>query len=78
MSVCVYIYICIYMCVCPYMSMHENKIKVIDNPGDLKKMQVWFFLQLIYIYIYIYATAAKRVGKYQKSIMVKLHYSGKS
>ena len=37
----------------------------------------------IYIYyyihiIYIYTTAAKRVRKYQKSIMVKLYYTAKS
>ena len=32
----------------------------------------------IYIYIYIYTTAAKRVRKYQKSVIVKLYYTAKN
>ena len=31
----------------------------------------------IYIYTYIYTTAAKRVRKYQKFIMIKLYDTGK-
>ena len=31
----------------------------------------------IYIYIYIHTTAAKRVKKYQKSIIVKIYYTDK-
>ena len=30
------------------------------------------------MYIYTYITAAKKVRKYQKSLMVKLYYTGKS
>ena len=32
----------------------------------------------IYIYTYTYTTAAKRVRKYQKSIIVKLYYTAKN
>ena len=45
--------------------------------GDLLPVHKIFIERPLYIYIYIYITAAKRVRKHQKSIIVKLYYTPK-